>query len=83
MEVLYGQKCRVFTAEMEIQRNSGVLNILRIWHIESMDQTHSRINPKLLSLLGRPDSSLGLNILFLQQRPNGNKTMKIKEYLLL
>lgn len=46
MEVLNGQKCRASTAEMEIQRNSGVLNVLKIWYIESMDQTHSRINPK-------------------------------------
>lgn len=74
---------RVSTAEMEIQRNSGVLNVLRIWHIESMDQTHSGVNPKLLSFIGRPDSTLGLNILLLEQRPNGNKTMKIKEYLLI
>lgn len=47
MEVLYGQKCRASTAEMEILRNSDVINVLRIWHIESVDQTH-RINPKAL-----------------------------------
>lgn len=46
MEVLYGQKCRASSAEMEVQRNSGVLSVLRIWHIESMDDTYSRVNPK-------------------------------------
>lgn len=37
MEVLYGQKCRASTAEMEIQRNLGGLNVLTIWHINTQD----------------------------------------------
>lgn len=44
--MLYGQKCRTSTAVIEILRLSGVLNLLRIWHIESVNQKHCGINPK-------------------------------------
>lgn len=52
----------------------GVQDILKIWHIESMEQTYDGINPKAVVIDWKNRLHIGL---LLQQRPDGNKAMKI------